>query len=470
MAISNNYRENRWFKPWVVDDGYGVVDFELPEAIRDLTGQKSVKFGNAVVKCRDTEIASEICEEVWVTNNPHIEYYLSGVEIISNASASHHTLRKLDFKLDLIKHVSATHGGVYMYSNLKGCDGGRLYFDGASMVAMNGKVYAQAPQFSVDDIEVQMATLDLEEVRNMRRAMVSRPAQASKARTFPHVFADINICSPVQSLEDISLVSTFNPVLDPLEEIAQAPALWTWDYLRRSGARGFFLPLSGGADSAAVATIVASMSKIVFESIQGGNAETLATLRRIVKNEKFTPAKYQDIVNQLLVTCYLGTKNSSAETLGRSKRVAEALGSHHFEIGIDEAYDSIKGIFEKATGKFPKYTLEGGSYTEDLALQNIQARTRMVISYLMAQLVPWTRSESGFLLVLGTSNIAEGLRGYMTKYDCSAADINPIGGINKTDIKAFLEYFAKQNDIPVLAEVAGAKPSAELRPQEGDSI
>jgi len=62
----------------------------------------------------------------------------------------------------------------------------------------------------------------------------------------------------------------------------------------------------------------------------------------------------------------------------------------------------------------------------------------MVVSYLMAQLVPWVKDEKGFLLVLGTSNIAEGLRGYMTKYDCSSADINPIGGINKSDLKAFL--------------------------------
>ena len=52
--------------------------------------------------------------------------------------------------------------------------------------------------------------------------------------------------------------------------------------------------------------------------------------------------------------------------------------------------------------------------------------------------------------MLGTSNIAEGLRGYMTKYDCSAADINPIGGINKSDLKAFLEYFSKQIKSKVL--------------------
>jgi NAD+ synthase (glutamine-hydrolysing) len=59
-------------------------------------------------------------------------------------------------------------------------------------------------------------------------------------------------------------------------------------------------------------------------------------------------------------------------------------------------------------------------------------------------------------LVLGTSNIDEGLRGYMTKYDCSAADINPIGGINKHDIVLFLKYFAKVANLSVLEEVANA--------------
>jgi len=90
----------------------------------------------------------------------------------------------------------------------------------------------------------------------------------------------------------------------------------------------------------------------------------------------------------------------------------------------------------------------------------------MVVSFLMAQLVPWTRNENGFLLVLGTSNIAEGLRGYLTKYDCSAADINPIGGINKTDLKGFLRFMAKEIDLPVLAEIADATPTAELQPTD----
>jgi len=58
----------------------------------------------------------------------------------------------------------------------------------------------------------------------------------------------------------------------------------------------------------------------------------------------------------------------------------------------------------------------------------------------MGQLIPWHLNKNGFLLVLGASNLDEGLRGYFTKYDCSSADINPIGSLNKNDIKSFLKW------------------------------
>jgi hypothetical protein len=48
----------------------------------------------------------------------------------------------------------------------------------------------------------------------------------------------------------------------PEEEIALGPACWLWDYLRRSGASGYLLPLSGGADSSSTAAIVGSMCQV----------------------------------------------------------------------------------------------------------------------------------------------------------------------------------------------------------------
>jgi len=59
--------------------------------------------------------------------------------------------------------------------------------------------------------------------------------------------------------------------------------------------------------------------------------------------------------------------------------------------------------------------VDGGSNVENLSLQNIQARIRMVLAFMLASLLPWVHSKPGFYLVLGSSNVDEGLRGYLTK-------------------------------------------------------
>lgn len=43
------------------------------------------------------------------------------------------------------------------------------------------------------------------------------------------------------------------------------------------------------------------------------------------------------------------------------------------------------GIFSAATGFIPKFRVRGGTLRENLALQNVQARLRMVLAYLFAQ-------------------------------------------------------------------------------------
>lgn len=68
---------------------------------------------------------------------------------------------------------------------------------------------------------------------------------------------------------------------------------------------------------------------------------------------------------------------------------------------IGAVYEQLKGVAEKECGRAIKFDSEGGSAGEDLALQNLQARIRMVMSYLLAQTAP----EQGCLLVLGSSNL-----------------------------------------------------------------
>ena len=125
---------------------------------------------------------------------------------------------------------------------------------------------------------------------------------------------------------------------------------------------------------------------------------------------------------------------------------------------------SVVGVFTTITNCRPSFESTGGTSVEDLALQNIQARLRMVLAYMMAQLLPWCRKRKGFLLVLGSGNVDECLRGYLTKYDCSSADLNPIGSISKVDLKNMLKFAAVEYNLAILAEIVAAPPTAELRP------
>lgn len=150
--------------------------------------------------------------------------------------------------------------------------------------------------------------------------------------------------------------------------------------------------------------------------------------------------------------------------------LAGQLGSYHLEINIDSAISALLSIFQLATGASPKFRRHGGCARQNLALQNIQARIRMVLAYLFAQLMLWVRNRSGGLLVLGSANVDESLRGYMTKYDCSSADINPIGGISKTDLKLFLNFARVKFDIPIIADIIDQPPTAELEPLEDGLI
>ena len=50
------------------------------------------------------------------------------------------------------------------------------------------------------------------------------------------------------------------------------------------------------------------------------------------------------------------------------------------------------------------------------------------------------------------------------QYDCSSADINPIGGIAKGDLRSFIDHAGKEFDLPILQSFITATPTAELEP------
>ncbi|NIG58410.1 glutamine-dependent NAD(+) synthetase [Pontoporia blainvillei] len=314
---------------------------------------ETVPFGDAVLSTLDTCIGSEVCEELWTPHSPHVDMGLDGVEIFTNASGSHHVLRKAHARVDLVTMATTKNGGIYLLANQKGCDGDRLYYDGCALIAMNGSIFAQGSQFSLDDVEVLTATLDLEDVRSYRAEISSRNLAA-----------------------------------------------------------GFFLPLSGGVDSGATACLVYSMCHQVCEAVKHGSQEVLADVRTIVNQTSYTPQDPRELCGRILTTCYMASENSSQETCNRAGDLAQQIGSHHIRLNIDPAVKAIIGIFCLVTGKSPAFAAHGGSSRESLALQNVQARVRMVIAYLFAQLSLWSRGAPGRLLVLGSANVDESTSGF----------------------------------------------------------
>uniref|UniRef100_A0A2K5WZL4 Glutamine-dependent NAD(+) synthetase n=1 Tax=Macaca fascicularis TaxID=9541 RepID=A0A2K5WZL4_MACFA len=463
MALANegNYRELRWFTPW--SRSRHTEEYLLPRMIQDLTKQETAPFGDAVLATWDTCIGSEICEELWTPHSPHIDMGLDGVEIITNASGSHHVLRKANTRVDLVTMATSKNGGIYLLANQKGCDGDRLYYDGCAMIAMNGSVFAQGSQFSLDDVEVLTATLDLEDVRSYRAEISSRNLAASRASPYPRVKVDFALSCHEDLLAPVSEPIEWK-YHSPEEEISLGPACWLWDFLRRSQQGGFLLPLSGGVDSAATACLVYSMCCQVCKSVRSGNQEVLADVRTIMNQISYTPQDPRDLCGRILTTCYMASKNSSQETCTRARELAQQIGSPHHVIHNVGKRVSAPSLFVARLGRRPLGVGVGAQGALGQSLQNVQARIRMVLAYLFAQLSLWSRGIRGGLLVLGSANVDESLLGYLTKYDCSSADINPIGGISKTDLRAFVQFCIERFQLTALQSIVSAPATAELEP------
>ncbi|BAE61562.1 unnamed protein product [Aspergillus oryzae RIB40] len=500
LANDGNYREMRYFTPW--QRPQEIEDYYLESIVGKITGQYKVPFGDAVISTRDTCLGLETCEELFTPNgyalqlrncDYHANIYVGliflmvlpvwpslqdrpltspiGVEIISNSSGSHHELRKLDTRINLVTQATKLSGGIYLYANQQGCDGDRLYYDGCAMIVVNGNIVAQGSQFSLNDVEVVTATVDIEEVRTYRSS-ASRGMQASKQTPFVRLDLDMRLSRQNEEADPgLAPSEAIAPRYHaPEEEVALGPACWLWDYLRRSGAAGFFLPLSGGIDSCATAIIVHSMCREVIKAVSEGNEQVIKDVRRLCAepaDSTWLPTTSQEVCNRIFHTSYMGTQNSSKETRDRSKRLSTDIGSYHVDFNFDTVVTSLTNLFTMVTNFQPKFKVHGGSRAENQALQNVQARLRMVLSYLFASLLPTVRQRpgGGGLLVLASSNVdAECLRGYLTKYDASSADLNPIGSISKVDLKKFIAWSRDSFELPILHEFLNATPTAELEP------
>lgn len=304
-------------------------------------------------------------------------------------------------------------------ANQSGCDGDRVLYDGSAMIILNGEIVAQGSQFSLDEVEIVTATIDLEEIRAYRSA-ASRGMQAAVSRNKYQ-----RIQTPFELSDGDEFIPGLKPSLpmkanyhSPEEQMALSGGVYLYDYLTRSGMSGYLVPLSGGIDSCATAVMVYSMCRLMIEACERGNETTIAHVKKIATYSDAIPKTANELCNQIFHTMFMGMeKQSSKDTRDRAKTLASTINAYHVDLNIDSVFEAQKGLIAQTHGFQPKFKVHGGSNTENLMLQNIQARTRMITAYQYASTLPMIRGRpnGGSLLVLGSANVAEALRGYFTK-------------------------------------------------------
>jgi NAD+ synthase (glutamine-hydrolysing) len=395
LAIDGVHYEFRWFTPWLAHE---VIEFEF-------LGKK-VPFGDLTFYYKSIHYGFEICEDAWRgSSRPGYRLHDRKVDLIFNPSASHFAMKKTVERRELIEFSSQAFDSYYCYVNLLGNEAGRMIFDGEILLGKSGKLLARNQLLSFQDFEVLAFELEDKEQG----------------------------IAPIQAKE---------------WEFVQASALGLFDYLRKSKSKGFVLSLSGGADSSTIAVLVAEM-------VRRGVAEL--GIKGFVKKLgiEFSPESEdieKDLVGALLTTAYQGTKNSSADTFKSAKALAESLGAKFHSWTIDEEVESYTEKIETAIGR--KLTWE----RDDITLQNIQARSRSPIIWMLANL--------NNALLLSTSNRSEGDVGYATMDGDTSGSISPIAAVDKHFILHWLQWAEKNLDRPGLSFVNSLTPTAELRPLE----
>jgi NAD+ synthase (glutamine-hydrolysing) len=449
LAGDGIHYEPRWFKPWPA----GEVD--LLERIGADGAVRRYPIGDVLFDLGDIRIGFEICEDAWVANRPGTDLALRGADILCNPSASHFAFAKFAVRQRFAIEGSRAFGVAYLYANLLGNEAGRVVYDGGGLIASNGELIARGRRFSFHDVELTCAVVDIDtNRREQARRGSHRPRHDAEAQVIEHAFAwparkPGPPSPPPRTWEDESSVRE--------EEFARAVALGLWDYLRKSRAQGYVVSLSGGADSAACAVLVSIAVQLAFVELgAGGVRERLPGCRRLL-DAIAAGGGPAAAVGALLACAYQPTENSGAVTRHAAEQVARAIGAEFHVIDVDAQVKAYIASIEAAIGRKLSWA------TDDLALQNIQARVRAPSIWMLANL-------RGAVL-LTTSNRSEAAVGYATMDGDTAGGLAPLGGIDKTYLRTWLAWMETQAPaglapVAALRHINAQQPTAELRPPD----
>lgn len=435
LAGEGLHYEPRWFKPWP-----SGVQAEI-----HLEGH-DYPIGDLFFDVDGIRIGFEICEDAWVANRPGRTLADRAIDIILNPSASHFAFGKSEVRKRLVLDASRAFAATYVYSNLLGNEAGRAIYDGSALIASNGELVAATPRFSYADHLMASAVVDIDATRRQQSKTEAVRIDADQEKGCIPFALKIEH-SQFESAAIEWPAWEMSPALRE-EEFTRAVTLALFDYMRKSRSNGFVVSLSGGADSSAVACLVALMVWLGIQELgMDGLRDKLAYLK--------LPDDPSAVVAALLTTVYQSTENSSDTTRDAARSVAEAIGSNRMELDLTALHHGYLKMIGEAVGR--NLTWE----KDDLALQNIQARVRAPGVWMLANLKN--------ALLLSTSNRSEAAVGYATMDGDTCGGLSPIAGASKAFIRQWLRWMETSGPsgigpIAALGVVNGQQPTAELRP------
>lgn len=434
LAGEGLHYEPRWFKPW--------PNHEVAQLERD---GATYPFGDLFFDLDGVRIGFEICEDAWVAQRRGaLDGY--AMDVILNPSASHFAFGKHAVRERLVLEGSRSMAVTYLYANLLGNEAGRVIYDGGCYVAQNGKMIARSPRLRFDDCVLTTAVVDIDASRTEQARTTSFQADTRDPGD-KRIRVGFSLRPAQVERAELSTPSWERSDDHKEEEFTRAITLALFDYLRKSRSNGFVLSISGGADSAATACLIALM-------VQRGLAELGS--ETFAKKLRRQPLRSQtEWVRELLCCAYQATKNSSKTTHDAAASIAEAIGATFYSLDVQAIVDAYTNLISDAI----RTPLTWDKH--DITLQNIQARARGPSVWMLANL-------RGALL-LSTSNRSEAAVGYATMDGDTCGGLSPIAGIDKAFLRQWLAWLETTGPdgmtaIPALRKVNVQTPTAELRP------
>ncbi len=380
----------RYYKHFLPN--YGVFDEE-----RYFTPGTSVTLLDAA----GTTVALTVCEDLWKDGGPVAAAAAGGAQVVLVVNGSPYEQAKSGFRADLVKRRAAESGAVFAYVNTTGAQD-ELVFDGDSMViAPDGAVLARAGRFAEE-----LLVVDVDPPAKPRATEVE-----GDELTVERLALGPLPPPPADSVKAVVAA----PLADEAE-VYGAVLAGTRDYVRKNGFRTVVLGLSGGIDSALVATIA-------VDALGPDNVFTVAM-----------PSSY-----------------SSSGSLDDAAELARRQGTQHTVIPIQPMVESFHASLADSGG------LTG------IAAENLQARVRGMLLMSLS-------NQHGHL-VLTTGNKSELATGFSTLYGDSAGGWAPIKDVPKTMVWRLARWRNAQSpDAPPIPESSITKPpSAELAPGQVDA-